>query len=180
MIKRCQCLRYLCLKANRRDEGHYFFYEEELLPIEAIFTLEDFEPETGHLIPICPLYNYLHEGRLIVRAYDKFVDRTISEEDKLIIKDVVENCPHLIPINKYLVFTERQREIIENFCREKKIKKIWRLLKHFISFYKKRKEYKDDTLCKDVSPSEKKKCFDQLWITAFEEYLKDVKFNLPK
>ena len=50
MIKRCECLRYLCLTANRKNESRYFFYDDDLYPIESVFPLEDFEVETGRLI----------------------------------------------------------------------------------------------------------------------------------
>ena len=179
-MKRCQCLRYLALMSNRKNESTYVFVENDLYPIEAVFPLEDFVPETGSLITICPLYNYLHKGRLIHRAYDRRIDRELTKEDRDIIRDAIAECANAVPIKKHLVFSERHKEILDMFCKEHEIRKTWRLLKAFLQFLKVRKDYKDDSLCKDIPPEEKKKCFDQLWVDSFTEYLKDAKFKIPE
>lgn len=179
-MKRCQCLRYLSLMSNRKDESTYVFVDNDLYPIEAVFPLEDFEPETGHLITICPLYNYLQKGRLINRAYDRMIERDLVPEDRTIIREAVKECPHAISIKKHLIFSERHREILEMFCDEYSVRKTWRLLKTFLTFLKVRKDYKDDSLCKDVPPEDKKKCFDELWVNSFTEYLKDARFKIPE
>jgi len=179
-MRRCKCLRYLALISNRKNESTYVFTEGDLYPIEVAFPLEDFVTESGDLIPICPLYNYLHDGRLINRAYDRMIEKELSIEDRDIIKAAVLDCPNLVSIKKYLILSERHREILEMFCNEHGLRKTWRLIKVFIAFLKVRKDYKDNGLCKDVPPEDKKKCFDQLWINSFVEYLKDAKFKIPE
>jgi hypothetical protein len=178
-MRKCNCLRYEALRANRRDESMYVYRDDGLYPIEAIYPLEDFEPASGKLITICPLYNYLHEGKLIARAYDKLVDRELPTEDKDIIMEAVSKCENCIEVKKFLIFSERNKEILELFCEEYKVRMTWRLLNEYLAFLKVRKDYKDDNLCKDIPADEKKKCFDQLWIKSFVEYLKNAKFTLP-
>lgn len=179
-MKKCECLRYESLRANRKNESVYVFVEDGLYSVESIFPLEDFVMDSGELITICPLYNYLQEGRLIPRAYDKMIERDISSEDRTAVLKAVNNCQNLIEVKKYLIFSERSKEILELFCEQYKIRMTWRLLKEYLKFFKERGKYKDDSLCKDVSVEEKKKCFDQLWVNSFREYLKNVKFNVPE
>jgi hypothetical protein len=179
-MKKCQCLRYAALLANRKDEISYVFIDNALVPIESAYPLEDFETGTGALKCVCPFYNFIHNGTLISRAFDQMLNRTLRKEDYQFIEKAVENCENLVDIKKFLIFSERYKEIIELFCKKNEQKPIVRLLKHFLSFIHVRTQYMDKTLCNGVSPAEKKKCFDDLWVEGFERYLNDVGFTFIK
>lgn len=179
-LKRCQCLRYEALRANRKGESVFIFMDDGLYPVEAIFPLEDFEKDSGELILKCPLYNYLHEGILIHRAYDRIIEKSIPPEHKRIILDAVEACSERVEVKKFLIFTERSKEILEMFCERHNVRMTWRLLKEYLKFFKQRHKFKDDAKCKDVPAEKKKECFDELWLESFREYLKYAKFNIPE
>jgi hypothetical protein len=181
-MKRCGCLRYLALLAAKRDQSSYIFSEEDegLVTIESAFPLEEFETGTGALICVCPYYNFLEGGMLIPRAFERIQEKRMRREDFEIIKNAVANCEHFVDSKKFLVFSERYKEVIDNFCRKYSLKLTWRLLKLFLSFLKVRGKYMDKTLCEGVSPAEKKNCFDQLWVEAFGRYLVDVGFVFNK
>jgi hypothetical protein len=179
-MKRCGCLRYRALLSAKKEQSSYIFSEEDgkLVTIESAYPLEDFKTGTGELICICPYYNFLKDGKLIPRAFEQINERRIRREDLEIIKKAVENCEYFVDSKKFLIFDERYKEIIDNFCEKYSLKPTWRLLKHFISFLKVRKQFMDKTLCEGVSPTEKKKCFDDLWVEAFGRYLESVGFVL--
>jgi hypothetical protein len=179
-MKKCQCLRYALLLANKKDEAAYVFIEGDLVPIEAAFPLEDFVTKTGALVCVCPYYNHMFEGRLIPRAFEQIQQRRLSREDGRMIKEAVENCEHYVDIRKHLIFSARYKEIIELFCEKYNQRPIVKLLKHFLSFIKVRSNYMDKTLCNGVTPDEKKKCFDDLWVEGFGRYLNDVGFSLSR
>lgn len=179
-MRKCQCLRYAALLANRKDESSYVFIDNALIPIEAAYPLEDFETGTGVLNCLCPYYNFIHEGKLISRAFDQMLNGTLSKSEYKVIEEAVERCEYFVDIKKFLVFSERYKEIIELFCEKNEQRLIVRLLKHFLSFIRIRSKYMDKTLCNGVSPNEKKKCFDDLWIDGFKRYLEDVRFSLSK
>jgi hypothetical protein len=187
-MKRCDCLRYLVLQAGRKDESVYIFVEEDkedgdsvakdgkLVTIESAFPLQDYEPGTGALKCICPYFNFLHNGVLITRAFKAMEHKRLGKEDMDLIKKAVEECEHFVNSKKFLIFNERYKEVIDNFCEKYKLKPTWRLLKLFLSFLKVRTEFMDKSLCKDQAPSEKKLCFDQLWVDSFGRYLESVGF----
>lgn len=179
-MKKCQCLRYALLLSDKKDEAAYVFTEGKLLPIEAVYPLEDFVTKTGALVCVCPYYNHTCEGRLIPRAFKQIQRRTLSREDRRIISDAVDNCEHFVDIRKHLIFSARYKEIIEIFCTKYNQRPIVKLLKHFLSFIKKRADYMDKTKCDGVSPDEKKMCFDDLWVEGFGRYLNDVGFSLNR
>jgi len=179
-MKKCQCLKYALLLANKKDEAAYVFTEGALVPIEAVYPLEDFVTKTGALVCVCPYYNHTCEGRLIPRAFEQIQRRTLSREDRRIISDAVDNCEHFVDIRKHLIFSARYKEIIELFCTKYNQRPIVKLLKHFLSFIKKRADYMDKTKCDGVSPDEKKTCFDDLWVEGFGRYLNDVGFSLAR
>jgi hypothetical protein len=179
-MKKCNCLRFFSLQAGRDDKSHYVFIADQgLIPIESLYPLEDFEEKTGKVIVVCPLYNFICNDRMISRAFDKLVEKQLSEEDGKLILEAVEKCISIVPMEKFLTFDERDADIIRKFCEARKVKMTYRLLKLFLKFKKIKGKYKDDTLCRDmVLPEEKQKCFDELWISAFGEYLKDVGFGV--
>lgn len=179
-MMKCKCIRYALLNAGIKDEILYVFVDGELVPVDSVFPLEDFETQTGKLVCICPYYNYLDGDRLIPRAFEKYRQHSLSGEDHKIIKEAVLNCKNTVDVKKYLIFNERYKEIIELFCKKNKQRLIVRVLKLFLSFLNVRNEYMDITLCDKVTPGEKKKCFDDLWVEAFERYLDDVGFSIDK
>jgi len=154
--------------------------DDGLYPVEAVFPLEDFEKDSGELIFKCPLYNYLHDDKIIPRAYDRIIEKTITPEEKAIIMDAVSNCQEGVEVKKFLIFSERSKEILDMFCERHNIRMTWRLLKEYLNFFKERRKFKDDGKCKDVPAEQKKKCFDELWLESFREYLKYAKFNIPE
>lgn len=179
-MRKCQCLRYALLLADKKDEAAYVFVEGALVPIEAAFPLEDFKTRTGALICICPYYNHMENGKLIPRAFEQLQNGSLSRADAAVIEKAVENCEHFVDIKKHLIFSARYKEIIELFCKKHNQRPIVKLLKRFLSFIKIRANYMDKTLCNGVLPEEKKKCFDDLWIEGFGRYLTDVGFNLDR
>jgi len=179
-MKRCDCIRYALLLTNKKDEAVYVFNEGSLVPIEAVYPLEDFVTKTGALICICPYYNFMVDGRLISRAFEQNQYRRLSREDRRIIEEAVRNCEHFVDIRKNLIFSARYKEVIELFCNKYKQKPIVKLLKHFLSFVKVRTKYMDKKKCNGVSPDEKKTCFDDLWVEGFGSYLDDVGFSLSR
>lgn len=181
-MKRCECLRYVALLAAKRDQSSYIFSEEDggLVTIESAYPLEEFETGTGALICVCPYYNFLHGGKLISRAFDRIQEKRMRGTEIDIIKDAVVDCEHSVSSRKFLVFSERYKEVLDNFCEKHSLKPTWRFLKLFLSFLKVRKDFMDKTLCEGVSPAEKKSCFDQLWVEGFEKYLTSVKFVYEK
>jgi hypothetical protein len=179
-MKKCNCLRYEALRANRRNESVYIFLDDGLYPVEAIFPLEDFKKDSGELITKCPLYNYLHDGKLIYRAYNKMIDKEITADERKIILDAVAECSERIEVKKFLIFSERNKEILDMFCERHNIRMTWRLLKEYLNFFKDRRKFKDEGKCKDIPADQKKKCFDELWLDSFREYLKYAKFNIPE
>jgi hypothetical protein len=166
----------------KRDQSIYIFSEEDegLVTIESAYPLEEFETGTGALICVCPYYNFLQGGVLISRAFQRIQDKQMRKDDRDIIKDAVLSCEYFVDAKKFLVFSERYKEVISNFCEKYSLKPTWRLLKRFLSFLKVRGEYMDKTLCEGVSPAEKKNCFDQLWVQAFGKYLESVGFVFSK
>jgi len=177
-MTRCDCLRYLALIAGRKNTSIYIFSDDdgELIPVESVYPLEGFETGTGALKCICPYYNFVQKGRLIRRAFK----RRLGEKDKALIAEAVKNCKYAVSVKKHLVFSERHAEIFNSFIEKYNLKTTWRLLKHFINFLKVRSKYKDNGLCKDVPPAEKKQCFDELWLESFKSYLEDVNFEINR
>ena len=179
-MKKCDCIRFLALKASMKDESIYLFNEDEFIPVEAVFPLEEFEPNTGKILTVCPYFNCMIGERIIPRAFKRLNNKTLSKDDHTVIDKAVEECKNNVPSDKFLVLSERNRDILEMFCAKKNLKKTYRLVKNFLSFLSSRQEAKTDDPCKDVLPEEKKDCYDQRWIAQFEEYLKSVGFRLPK
>ena len=173
---KCNCLRYLTLIAGRKDESVYVFVDGDLLPIESVYPLEEFETGTGALICTCPWYNFIFNGRLITRAFE----RRLKGDEKDIIQKAVKNCEQVVPTNKHLILGERYKEIFKDFCSVFDLRMTFRLLKLFIKFLKVRREYKRDDLCKDVPPAERKRCFDELWRDSFKKFLEVKKFDVDR
>ena len=122
----------------------------------------------------------MYDGKIIPRAYDRMIEKNITPEEKTIILQAVAECPERVEVKKFLIFSERSKEILEMFCERHNLRMTWRLLKEYLNFFKQRKKFKDDGKCKDVPAEQKKKCFDKLWLESFREYLKYAKFNIPE
>lgn len=174
---KCDCIRYLALLADMKGESVYLFIEEEgLVPIEAAYPLEDFEVKTGNLIVICPYFNFVtDDGKVISGAYAG----NISREDWEIVAEKIRECENIVPKKNFLYVTkERYKEVLDLFCNTYSQKLTWKLLKYFLDFLSKRKDYKNDKLCSKVPPEEKIKCYNQLWVEAFKDYLEDVGYGI--
>lgn len=174
---RCDCIRYLALLADSKKETVYVFIEDEgLVPIEAAYPLEEFEVNTGNLIIVCPYFNYVTDDeRLITSAFSG----NLNEEDFKIIEKAIQECKNRVPKKNFLyVGKERYKEILTLFCNVYKQKLTWKLLKHFLEFLKKRGDYKNDKLCSKAPPEERLKCYNQLWIESFKDYLEDVGYDI--
>ena len=170
-MRRCRCLRYKELQLLSRNSEVWIFSDQwGLIPFGSLYPLAEFDE--GAVIPICPYYLYIKDGKRISRAFYRL--KELSDREISRINEAIKNCGGYVPLETYDYIEKRHAQILELIAEHRNVDIDKKLFEQFYDFIQNRSEYLDIAPCLGIPPAEhdeRMDCINSCWIEAFEEYL---------
>jgi hypothetical protein len=171
-MRRCKCLRYKELQHRSGDSEIWVFDDKwGLIPFGSLYPLVEFDE--GVVMPICPYYLYIKDGKRLSRAFYRL--KELSDREISLINEAIKSCKNCVPLETYDYVEKRHAQILELIAEHMKVDIDKKLFEQFYDFIQNRSEYLDITQCLGIPPAEhdeRMDCINDCWKEAFQEYLK--------
>lgn len=143
-----------------------------MIPFGSLYPLVEFDE--GSVIPICPYYLHIKDGKRISRAFYRL--KELSDREISLINEAIKSCGNCVPLDTYNYVEERHARVLEFIAEHMSIDIDRKLFEQFYDFIQNRSNYLDITPCLSIPPAdhnERMACLNECWQEAFEDYLED-------